>query len=118
MKLLVNEAKLSCLGARNCAFFQQVLSLKFAFGLEKLPGPFEKRAPGQIEEICHIFLYILITKYHQSNASFKETQQVPLVVATCLPHSNSLLYVHNLSMPLLLYHSPLQSVLFCSLLNK
>ena len=38
MKLSVNEAKLTCLCARNCATIQQVLILKFAFGPEKLPG--------------------------------------------------------------------------------
>ena len=34
MKLLVNEAKLTGLWARNCATIQQVLILKFAFGPE------------------------------------------------------------------------------------
>ena len=37
MKLLVNEAKLTGLYARNCATFQLVFILKFAFGLQKLP---------------------------------------------------------------------------------
>ena len=36
MKLSVNEAKLSGLWAKNCATIQQVLILKYAFGLEKL----------------------------------------------------------------------------------
>ena len=38
MKLLINEAKLTGLWARNCATIQQVLILKFAFGPEKFPG--------------------------------------------------------------------------------
>ena len=38
IKLSVNEAKLTGLWARNCATFQQILILKFAFELERLPG--------------------------------------------------------------------------------
>ena len=38
MKLSANEAKLAGLCARNRATIQQVLILKVAFGLEKLPG--------------------------------------------------------------------------------
>ena len=38
MKLLVNEAKLTGLWARNFATIQQVLILKFAFRSEKFPG--------------------------------------------------------------------------------
>ena len=38
MKLSANEAKLTGLWARNCATFQQVLSLKFTLELEKFPG--------------------------------------------------------------------------------
>ena len=38
MKLLANEAKLTGLWASNCATFEQVLILKFAFSPEKFPG--------------------------------------------------------------------------------
>jgi len=71
MKLSVNEAKLSGLWARNCATFRQVLSLKFAFGLEKLTGPFEKRAPGQIE--CEIWIQ-----------KWKLEKQIQFLISFCL----------------------------------
>ena len=38
IKLSVNEAKVTGLWDRNCATFQQVVILKFAFGPEKFPG--------------------------------------------------------------------------------
>ena len=44
MKLSVNEAKLTGLGARNCATIQQVLISKFAFAPEKLLG-FSRNGP-------------------------------------------------------------------------
>ena len=50
MKLLVNEAKLTGLWARNCAAIQQVLILKFAFGPEKLPGLSKNGALGPFLE--------------------------------------------------------------------
>ena len=50
MKLLVNEAKLTGLRARNCGTIQQVLILKFVFGPEKLPGLSRKGALGPFLE--------------------------------------------------------------------
>ena len=46
MKLSVNKPKSSGLLTRNCATIQQFLISEFAFGPEKLPDSFEKRAPG------------------------------------------------------------------------
>ena len=38
LKLVVNEAKLTSLWARNYATIQRVWILKFAFGAKRLPG--------------------------------------------------------------------------------
>ena len=46
MKLSVYEAILTGLWPRNCATIQQVLSLKFAFGPEKVPSLLRKGPPG------------------------------------------------------------------------
>ena len=63
MKLSVNEAKLSGLRARNCATSQQVFSLKYGcLRVQKVTGPFEKRALGvmlikctkQIRKTAHL----------------------------------------------------------------
>ena len=40
MQLLVNEARLTGLWAKNCATISQVLISKFPFGPEKFPGLF------------------------------------------------------------------------------
>lgn len=46
MKLSVNEAKLTGLGARNCATITKVLILKFSFGPEMFPGFSRNRSLG------------------------------------------------------------------------
>ena len=55
MKLLANEAKLSGLRARNCATFQQVLSLKFVLGPEKL-ATFRETGPRPCSNV-ELFTY-------------------------------------------------------------
>jgi len=48
MKLSANEGRLTGLWATNYASIQQVRKLKICLRARKVPGPFEKRAPGPL----------------------------------------------------------------------
>ena len=62
MKLLVNDAKLTGLWARNLATIQQVLILTFAFGPVKFPGVSRNR-PCSIPECFANFNVISDTNH-------------------------------------------------------
>ena len=68
MKLLVNEAKLTDLWARNCATIQQVLILMFALGPEKSVGV-SRNGPSRAK-VIHLYNMVEYSKVKLLSFSF------------------------------------------------